>query len=152
MQMVREFCEGLNKTVTHKPTAWLQPFTLSVNCHMHSVETPSMVEHQWNILHWGSRWILITVRWGAVGSEWRTTSVYFGITCVCLISRILSVFAVGMPAWKLNWAISAMLGTTRSTPSGISPHNKARLVPRWWRFLRYICQKVKNKECTARQH
>ena len=27
----------------------------------HSIETPSMVEPQWNILYWGSRWIFHTV-------------------------------------------------------------------------------------------
>ena len=49
----------------------------------HSVESPSMVDSQWNIWYWGSKWNLYTVCWSAVGCEWGTTSVYFGITYVC---------------------------------------------------------------------
>ena len=61
---------------------------------MHSVESPSMVDPQWIIWYWGSKWILHTVCWSAVGCEWGTTSVYFGITHVCFIPRRLPVFAV----------------------------------------------------------
>ena len=61
---------------------------------LHSVESPSMVDPQWNIWYWGSKWILHTVCWSAVGCEWGTTSVYFGITYVCLIPSRLPVFAV----------------------------------------------------------
>ena len=60
----------------------------------HSVESPSMVDPQWNIWYWGSKWNLHTVCWGAVGYEWGTTSVYFEITYVCFIPSILPVFAV----------------------------------------------------------
>ena len=60
----------------------------------HSVESPSMVDPQWNIWYWGSKWNLHTVCWGAVGCEWDTTSVYFGITYVCLIPSRLPVIAV----------------------------------------------------------
>ena len=60
----------------------------------HSVESPSMVDPQWNILYWGSKWNLHTVCWVAVGCEWRTTSVYFEITYVCFIPSRLPVFAV----------------------------------------------------------
>ena len=65
-------------------TSWLQ-----------SVETPSKVDPQWNILYWGSGWILITACLVAVGCEWGTTSVYFGIIYVCFVPRILPVFTVG---------------------------------------------------------
>ena len=51
----------------------------------HIIEAPSMVDHQWNILYWGSKWIFHTVSWGAVACEWGTTSVYFEITYVCFI-------------------------------------------------------------------
>ena len=51
--------------------------------HSHSVEFPSMVDPQWNIWYRGSKWNLHTVCWSVVGCEWGTTSVYFGITCVC---------------------------------------------------------------------
>ena len=51
----------------------------------HSVESPSMVDPQWDIWYWGSKRNLHTVCWSAVGCEWGTTSVYFGITYVCLI-------------------------------------------------------------------
>ena len=60
----------------------------------HSVESPSMVDPQWNIWYWGSKWNLHTVCWSAVGCEWGTTSVYFGISYVCFIPSRLPVFAV----------------------------------------------------------
>ena len=60
----------------------------------HSVECPSTVDPQWNIWYWGSKWNLHTVCWSAVGCEWGTTSVYFGITYVCFIPNRLPVFAV----------------------------------------------------------
>ena len=60
----------------------------------HSVESPSMVDPQWNIWYWGSKWNLHTVCWSAVGCEWGTTSVYFGITYVSFIPSRLPVFAV----------------------------------------------------------
>ena len=63
-------------------------------CRIHSVEFPSMVDPQWNIWYWGSKWNLHTVCWDAVGCEWGTTSVYFGITYVCFIPSRLPVFAV----------------------------------------------------------
>ena len=53
-----------------------------------------MVDPQWNIWYWGSKWNLHTICWSAVGCEWGTTSVYFGITYVCFIHSRLSVFAV----------------------------------------------------------
>ena len=63
-------------------------------CVCHSVESPSMVDPQWDIWYWGSKWNLHTVCWSAVGCEWGTTSVYFGITYVCFIPSRLPVFAV----------------------------------------------------------
>ena len=60
----------------------------------HSVESPSMVDPQWDIWYWGSKWNLHTDCWSAVGCEWGTTSVYFGITYVCFIPSRLPVFAV----------------------------------------------------------
>ena len=53
-----------------------------------------MVDPQWHIWCWGSKWNLHTVCWSAVGCEWCTTSVYFGITYVCIIPSRLPVFAV----------------------------------------------------------
>ena len=61
---------------------------------IHSVESPSMVDPQWDIWYWGSKWNLHTVCWSAVGCEWGTISVYFGITYVCFIPSRLPVFAV----------------------------------------------------------
>ena len=61
---------------------------------LHSVESPSMVDPQWNIWYWGSKRNLHTVCWSAVGCEWGTTSVYFRITYVCFIPSRLPVFAV----------------------------------------------------------
>ena len=61
---------------------------------LHSVESPSMVDPQWDIWYWGSKWNLHTVCWSAVGCEWGTTSVYFGITYVCFVPSRLPVFAV----------------------------------------------------------
>ena len=61
---------------------------------VHSVESPSMVDPQWDIWYWGSKWNLHTVCWSAVGCQWGTTSVYFGITYVWFIPSRLPVFAV----------------------------------------------------------
>ena len=58
---------------------------------LHSVESPSMLDPQWNIWYWGSKWNLHTVCWSAVGCEWGTTSVYFGITYICFIPSTLPV-------------------------------------------------------------
>ena len=59
-----------------------------------SIDSPSMVDPQWNTWYWGSKWNLHTVCWCVVGLEWITTSVYFGITYVCFIPSRLPVFAV----------------------------------------------------------
>ena len=37
---------------------------------IHSIETSSTVDPQWNILHCGCKWNLHTVFWDAVGCEW----------------------------------------------------------------------------------
>ena len=65
-----------------------------ISWNIHSIESPSMVDPQWNIWYWGSKWNLHTVCWDAVGCEWGTTSVYFGITYVCFIPSRLPFFAV----------------------------------------------------------
>ena len=67
----------------------------------HGVESPSMIDPQWNIWYWGSKWNLHTVCWGAVGCEWGTTSVYFGVNYVCFIPSRLPVFAVE-PQYRLQ--------------------------------------------------
>ena len=46
---------------------------------------------QWNMLYWRSRCNLHTVRWGAVGCEWVTSSVYFGFTYVLSPEYFLSL-------------------------------------------------------------
>ena len=71
-----------------------RPWAVMALTENHNVESPSMVDPQWNIWYWGSKWNLHTVCWSAVGCEWGTTSVYFGITYVCFIPRRLPVFAV----------------------------------------------------------
>ena len=70
---------------------------------VHNVESPSMVEPHWNIWYWGSKWNLHTVCWDAVGYEWGTTSVYFGITYVCFIPSRLPVFAVEPQYWHQDF-------------------------------------------------
>ena len=57
----------------------------------HSVDSPSMVDPQWNIWYWGSKWNFHTVCWDAVGCELGTTSVYFWITYVFFIPSRLTV-------------------------------------------------------------
>ena len=78
------------------PTPWSTMVlgASSVDSSGHSVESPSMVDPQWDICYWGSKWNLHTVCWSAVGCEWGTTSVYFGITYVCFIPTRLPVFPV----------------------------------------------------------
>ena len=53
---------------------------------LHSVESPSMVDPQWNIWYWGSKWNLHRVCWSAVACEWGHN--------LCLLPSRLSVFAV----------------------------------------------------------
>ena len=60
-----------------------------------------MVDPQWNIWYWGSTWNLHTVCWGAVGCEWGTTYVYFGITYVRFIPSRRLIFAVE-PQYRLQ--------------------------------------------------
>ena len=90
----------LNKRLSKQWGWWFEKpsFPLWRHCNvlarLHSVESLSMVDPQWNILYWGSKWNLHTVCWGAVGCEWGTTSVYFGITYFCFIPSRLPVFAV----------------------------------------------------------
>ena len=74
-------------------TSWMETFWSQIKF-QHSVESPSMVDPQWDIWYWGSKWNLHTVCWSAVGCEWGTTSVYFGITYVCFVPSRLPVFAV----------------------------------------------------------
>ena len=74
--------------------AGIKSIHISKKKFLHSVESPSMVDPQWDIWYWGSKWNLHTVCWSAVGCEWVTTSVYFGITYVCFIPSRLPVFAV----------------------------------------------------------
>ena len=64
------------------------PFMASFSLILHTVDP------QWDIWYWGSKWNLHTVCWSAVGCEWGTTSVYFGITYVCFIPSRRPVFAV----------------------------------------------------------
>ena len=74
-------------------TIWCLHYVLKI-WREHSVESPSMVDPQWNIWYWGSKWNLHTVCWSAIGCAWGTTSVYFGITYVSFIPSRLPVFAV----------------------------------------------------------
>ena len=53
----------------------------------HSVESPSMVDPQWNIWYWGSKWNLHTVCWSAVGCEWL---LMFALSLVDFLSLLLS--------------------------------------------------------------
>ena len=81
------------KTWTRQPVPMISEHSAHLTP-LHSVESPSMVDPQWDIWYWGSKWNLHTVCWSAVGCEWATTSVYFGITYVCFIPSRLPVFAV----------------------------------------------------------
>ena len=74
----------------------------------HSVETPSMVDHQWNMLYWRSKCNYHTVWWGAVGCEWGTNSVYFGINYVLSLEYFL----------YLPWGPSANI--IKSPQSGVT--------------------------------
>ena len=82
-----------NSVVDNQTLYWC-PYWYRRQIRLHSVESPSMVDPQWNIGYWGSKWNLHTVCWSAVGCEWGTTSIYFGITYVCFIPSRLPVFAV----------------------------------------------------------
>ena len=93
---------GFNNIIIERAYAvWPVVAATSSKDVLHSVESPSMVDPQWNIWYWGSKWNLHTVCWGAVGCEWGTTSVYFGITYVCFIPSRLPVLAVE-PKYRLQ--------------------------------------------------
>ena len=57
----------------------------------HCVEIPSMVDSQWNMLHWRSKCKFHTVCWSADDCALRTTSVYFGITIALSLEYYLSL-------------------------------------------------------------
>ena len=86
----------LNCSLNSSPPgdAYMHQWIGSVLVQIHSTETHSTVDPQWNILYWGSKWNLHTVCWSAVGCEWGTTSVYFGITYVCYILSRHPVYTV----------------------------------------------------------
>ena len=50
----------------------------------HSVESPGMVDPQWNLLYWGSKWNLHTVCWDAVGCERGQTLFTLGLLMFAL--------------------------------------------------------------------
>ena len=112
------------------------------SCHKtkkHSVESPSMVDPQWNIWYWGSKWNLHTVCWSAVGCEWGTTSVYFGITYVCFIPSRLPVFAVE-PQYLLQYFfifVKSIIWITQTKSSKILCWFKI-----WMGFVRPILIKL----------
>ena len=76
----------LNKRLSKQSWGWWFQ-TLSRSLWHHSVETPSAVDPQWNILHWGSKWNLHTVCWGAIGCELGTTFVSLGFIMFASPSR-----------------------------------------------------------------
>ena len=84
---------------------------------LHSIESPSMVDPQWNIWYWGSKWNLHTVCWDAVGCEWGTTSVYFGITYVCFILSRLPVFAVEPQYRQQDFYVKSIIWRTHTKSS-----------------------------------
>ena len=97
------------------------------NCHIrrwlcrrfrhHSVESPSMVDPQWNIWYWGSKWNLHTVCWDAVGCEWGTTSVYLGITYVYFIPSRLPVFTVEPQYRHQDFFVKSIIWRTHTKSS-----------------------------------
>ena len=50
------------------PMRWASITTYA--SHTHSVESPIMVDPQWNIWYWSSKWNLHTICCSAVGCEW----------------------------------------------------------------------------------
>ena len=87
----------------------------------HSVKNASMVDPQWDILYWGSKWIFITVSWSGVGCEWGTTSVYFGITYVCFILSRLPTFAVEPQYQHRNFLFLSKVSFEEHTKSKKNP-------------------------------
>ena len=114
----------------------------------HSIESPSTVDPQWDIWHWGSKWNLHTVCWSAVGCERGTTSVYFGITYVCFIpskgkvtvlsphpgSELCSADFDKYLPWSLGLLLSISVWITTSTPWGVYSRSHAT-----WRHGLQIC-------------
>ena len=59
-------------------------FNLKTKSHIHSVETPSMVDPQWKILYWGSKWNLHTV-WLRCGWLWMGDNLCLLWDYLCLL-------------------------------------------------------------------
>ena len=91
--------------------------TYAISKYFHTVETPSMVDPQWNILYWGSKWNLHTVYWCAVGCDWGTTSVYFGIAYVCFILSGHPVFTVKPQYQHRDFFFKSIIWRTHTTSS-----------------------------------
>ena len=73
------------------------------------------------IWYWGSKWNLHTVCWDAVGCEWGTNSVYFGITLRESIPRLF------------NWGSTAMTAHCAPACSQILPvKTQGGLGQRYW--------------------
>ena len=90
---VFSLCWVIPGRLTCNGAPW-QSCDLTAMC-IYSVETP-VWETPSGIWCTEGPWVVFTVCWGAVGCEWGATSVYFGITEICVISRILPIFAVGL--------------------------------------------------------
>ena len=98
-----------------------------------------MVDPQWNIFYWGSKWNLHTVCWSAVGCEWGTTSVYFGITYVSFISSRLPVFAVE-PQYLLQFFYFCQKYHLNYTYKIFKKFNVGLKFSSIWGFLSCLCE------------
>ena len=79
-------------------SAWIRSLRIQVSTgirYLHIVENSSVVDLQWSMLYWGSKYNFHTVCWDVVGCEWGKTSVYYGITHVCFNPGILPDFVGG---------------------------------------------------------
>ena len=89
---------------------------LSIPKRHHSVEIPSVIYPQWNVLYRGSKWIFHTVCWDAVGCECGTTSVYFRITHVCFIPSTRPVTAVE-PQYQHHFFVQTIISRAHTKSS-----------------------------------
>ena len=63
-----------------------------------------MVDTQWNILYWGSRWIFHATCWGGVGCEWGKTYVYLGLPMFAL-SLYCFLYLPWAPSTNIDFCI-----------------------------------------------
>ena len=93
---------------------------LQENCRRHSVDTPSMVDLQWNMLYWGSWCIFHRVCWGAVGCEWGQPLFTLWLHLCAFSLEYFRPLSQG-PSTNINFNVQNSIWRTQTKSSKTSP-------------------------------